>query len=70
MHAMDGADPTSAVRHSLVEVEAIGGEAGGIALTRSGKFGWAHNSREFAVAYLDDKMDAPRTFVRKSEESQ
>lgn len=53
---------------SLREVEAIGGEAGAIVLTPTGKSGWAHNSREFAVAFMTSEDNHPHVFLRKKDE--
>lgn len=53
---------------SLREVEAIGGEAGGIVLTSAGRSGWAHNSRDFAVAFMTSEDNNPHVFMRKKDE--
>lgn len=52
---------------ALKEVEAIGGEAGAIVLTATGVSGWAHNSREFAVAFMTSEDNHPHVFLRKKD---
>ncbi|ESY81103.1 asparaginase [Mesorhizobium sp. LNHC220B00] len=52
---------------ALNEVEAIGGEAGAIVLTATGMSGWAHNSREFAVAFMTSEDNHPHVFLRKKD---
>jgi L-asparaginase / beta-aspartyl-peptidase len=69
MLEFDAADPATPLREALREIEAIGGEAGAIALTRDGKFAWEHNSKDFAVAYQSSEMQEGRTFTNKAEEA-
>jgi beta-aspartyl-peptidase (threonine type) len=45
-----------------------GADGGGIGIRKDGRFGWAHNSPMFAVAYLDSEMDEPKVFLSKEEE--
>jgi beta-aspartyl-peptidase (threonine type) len=59
----DGLD--AALKNSLNQVAAIGGEAGAIALTPDGRFGWQHNSRDFAVALQSSHQHEPQAFTRK-----
>jgi beta-aspartyl-peptidase (threonine type) len=68
MHAFDKSNPESAIELSLKHVAEIGGEAGGIALTPEGQFGWLHNTREFAVGYQSSDMAGPCAFISKQEE--
>jgi L-asparaginase / beta-aspartyl-peptidase len=56
MHRLASDTPDAALAAALGEVQAIGGEAGGIILTREGQFAWQHNSRDFAVALLSSEM--------------
>jgi beta-aspartyl-peptidase (threonine type) len=66
MEALAGPSPSTALIKALQQVADIGGEAGGILLTRNGRFSWEHNSRDFAVAYLGSNMADPATCIRKS----
>ncbi|MER8447317.1 isoaspartyl peptidase/L-asparaginase family protein [Mesorhizobium sp. M1066] len=66
MHALaDG--PEQALETSIKELETIGGEAGGIVLTAAGLSGWAHNSREFAVAFMTSDDKNAHVFLRKED---
>ena len=38
------------------------------ALTPEGRFGWMHNSREFAVAHVSSEQPQPRVFLSKPDE--
>jgi len=68
MYALDDLSPREAVEASLAHLERIGGEAGGIAVTPDGRFGWAHNSEHFAVAYASSGDSSPKVYLSKSEE--
>jgi L-asparaginase / beta-aspartyl-peptidase len=68
MHQFDADDPDSSLDRGISHVAKIGGEAGGIALTPYGKFGWMHNSREFAVAYASSQGSEPHVYLSKKEE--
>lgn len=46
-----GRDPQAAVEAALVKLESVGGEAGLIALDRSGRLGWSHSGDQFAVGW-------------------
>ena len=67
IHSLGG-DPDAALYNALKEVEQIDGEAGGIVVTPSGQFGWAHNSREFPVAMIKESDPVGRFYLRKREE--
>ena len=69
MQAFETAEkrPVASVLH---HVRALGGEVGGVSMTPGGDIGWAHSSREFAVAYISSDDAAPHVYLRKSEESQ
>lgn len=69
MHALPFAAPDAALAGALEAVAAIGGEAGGIVLTRDGQLGWAHNSADFAVALASEETPSPRLFLNKAEEA-
>lgn len=68
MHALGTQGPDEALGLAIRHVAQIGGEAGGIALTPDGRFGWMHNSREFAVAHVSSDQPEPRVYLRKAEE--
>jgi beta-aspartyl-peptidase (threonine type) len=63
-----GQPPQAALKASLTHLERVGGEAGGIVLDHLGRVGWAHNSSNFAVAWITDSMDAPSVRLRQDEE--
>jgi L-asparaginase / beta-aspartyl-peptidase len=62
MFALDPAGPQVALEQSLLALERVGGEAGGIALDARGRFGCAHTSANFAVALASDRMQ-PRAAI-------
>jgi beta-aspartyl-peptidase (threonine type) len=68
MHGLEDLPPQDAVEASLLHLERVGGEAGGISLTPAGELGWAHNSEHFAVAYTSSADPAVRVYLTKSEE--
>jgi beta-aspartyl-peptidase (threonine type) len=63
-----GQPPQAALEASLTHLERVGGEAGGIVLDHLGRVGWAHNSSNFAVAWITDSMGAPSVRLRQDEE--
>jgi L-asparaginase / beta-aspartyl-peptidase len=64
-----GDTPQAAIGASLLRLERVGGEAGGIVLDRRGRVGWAHNSSHFAIGYITSAMDQPKVHLRKTEEN-
>ncbi|MBD1842239.1 isoaspartyl peptidase/L-asparaginase [Cyanobacteria bacterium FACHB-63] len=46
-------------------VSRVEGEAGCILLDPQGRIGWAHNSQDMAVAYMNEDLEQPATFTRK-----
>ncbi len=68
MHALDPDDPERAIGEAIGHVAELEAEAGGIVLTADGRFGWLHNSREFAVAYQSSAHAEPRVYLSKQEE--
>ena len=70
MHALGTDDPDGALDLALRHVSEIGGEAGGIVLTPDGRFGWMHNSREFAVAYVSSELPEPQVYISKAEQQE
>ncbi|MBD1822519.1 isoaspartyl peptidase/L-asparaginase [Cyanobacteria bacterium FACHB-DQ100] len=46
-------------------VSRVEGEAGCILLDSQGRIGWAHNSQDMAVAYMNEDLEQPATFTRK-----
>jgi beta-aspartyl-peptidase (threonine type) len=66
MQALDDTSPDDSLGRAIADVASINGEAGGILLTREGNFAWDHNSRDFAVALLNDQMPGPAFYTTKS----
>lgn len=67
-----GEQPEPAIAAALSELPEVGGQeadGGGIAITRDGRVGWAHNSPHFAVALIDERMNEPRVWLAKSEDT-
>ncbi|WP_028744938.1 isoaspartyl peptidase/L-asparaginase [Rhizobium mesoamericanum] len=56
-----------ALEAAPAHVERIGGEAGGIVLTPTEKFGWGHNREDFAVAFASSTHPDPQIYLRKGE---
>lgn len=48
-------------------INCVDGEAGCILLDRQGRIGWAHNSSDMAVAYMNEALDQPAFFSRKDQ---
>lgn len=57
----------TAVTSALPALQRVGGEAGIIAVDRSGRFGVAHNSDHFAVAAINSRMSCPVAGVHRDE---
>ncbi|OWV65501.1 asparaginase [Rhizobium sp. R339] len=69
MQALEDLSPDQAVEAALAHLERTGGQAGGIVLTPDGKFGWGHNSDDFAVAIASSASPVPKVYLRKGEAS-
>jgi L-asparaginase / beta-aspartyl-peptidase len=65
--AMEHRSPEASLREMLPRIVALGGDAGGIAIDRHGRVGWAHNSADFAVAWQDGPDAEPRVALRQNE---
>jgi beta-aspartyl-peptidase (threonine type) len=64
--------PEEAIRRAVAQLPGTGGaeaDGGGIAIRKDGRVGWAHNSPDFAVAYVTSEMNAPAAFLKKDEET-
>jgi beta-aspartyl-peptidase (threonine type) len=71
MQALEaGVDPRRAVQASLDKLARVGGEAGGVAIDRQGRIGFAHNSSHFAVAWVTEGMNVPSVYLRQDDESE
>ncbi|QDZ06791.1 asparaginase [Sphingomonas panacisoli] len=57
----------TAVVSALPALQRVGGEAGIIAIDRSGRFGVTHNSDHFAVAAINSRMPRPIAGVHRDE---
>jgi L-asparaginase / beta-aspartyl-peptidase len=70
MQALEaGMAAQGAVEAGMAHLARIGGEAGGIALDRHGRVGWAHNSSRFAVAWVKADMAVPSVRLTKNEKA-
>lgn len=52
-----GLDPAAATTSALERLDRVGGQAGLIALDRTGRPGWAYSSPDFAIAYVSSAHD-------------
>ena len=62
----------AAIARSLAKLPGVGGadgDGGAIGIGKDGRLAWAHNSPDFAVAYVASDMAAPRAYLRKHEET-
>jgi beta-aspartyl-peptidase (threonine type) len=66
--AIERLGPEAAIAKALSQMARVGGDAGAIAIDRHGRVGWWHNSPDFAVATIDQEMQAPFVWLRKEEE--
>ena len=67
----DGRDMETAIARGLEKLPGVGGasgDGGAIGIAKDGLLAWAHNSPDFAVAYVTSEMDEPRAYLRKDEE--
>lgn len=57
--------------HKVIDLlkQRVPGEAGCILLDRHGRIGWAYNSQDMAVAYMNETLQQPAVFLRKEEEA-
>jgi beta-aspartyl-peptidase (threonine type) len=61
--------PETALEKALAQLPRVGGDAGGIAISKDGRMGWSHNSPHFAVAMSASDFDEPRVWLHKNEEA-
>jgi isoaspartyl peptidase/L-asparaginase-like protein (Ntn-hydrolase superfamily) len=65
-----GQDPEHAITNAVAKLPGTGGasaDGGGIAITKDGCVGWAHNSPSFAVAFITSDMEAPEAWLSKED---
>jgi L-asparaginase / beta-aspartyl-peptidase len=67
---LNSVDPQTALEQSLKLLAFTGGEAGGIAIDRHGRIGWAHTSPHFAVAYATSADPRNRVFLERGEDQE
>lgn len=67
MRGLEHGDPDSAIQTALAQLTMIGGEAGAIALTPDGRFGWMHTSRDFVVAMASSAAPEPHVYLNQTE---
>jgi beta-aspartyl-peptidase (threonine type) len=70
MQQLNSIDPQTALEQALKSLGVTGGEAGGIAIDRHGRIGWAHNSPHFAVAYSTSADPRNRVFLERGEDQE
>jgi beta-aspartyl-peptidase (threonine type) len=68
MGALDRDGPEPAIAKALSQMSRVGGDAGGIAIDKSGRMGWWHNSPDFAVALIEPGMAEPGIWLKKEED--
>jgi beta-aspartyl-peptidase (threonine type) len=67
----DGQEMETAIERGLEKLPGVGGasgDGGAIGITKEGRLAWAHNSPDFAVAYVTAGMDEPKAYLKKDEE--
>jgi beta-aspartyl-peptidase (threonine type) len=69
MQSLEAAPPQAAIEGAIARLSRVGGEAGGIVLDHTGRVGWAHNSRHFAVGIATGADGRLRTYLSKDEEA-
>jgi len=67
LHLLNHFSPEEATRAVLRRLNAIGGEAGLIAITPDGRLYWDHNSPDFAVAWANAGEPAVKVQLRRGE---
>jgi L-asparaginase / beta-aspartyl-peptidase len=65
MHSLQALGPERAVFEAVSEMKRVGGDAGGVAIDRQGRMGWAHISPHFAVASIAEGDNGPGIWLRK-----
>jgi beta-aspartyl-peptidase (threonine type) len=68
MASIEREGPEKALEKALAQLPRVGGDAGGISISRDGQMGWTHNSPHFAVAMTASDMNEPRVWLHKDEE--
>jgi beta-aspartyl-peptidase (threonine type) len=60
--------PEQAAQRAIDSLKSrVKGEAGCILLDRQGRIGWAYNSQDMAVAYMNSELSEPAVFTRKEQ---
>lgn len=68
MASINSDGPELAVKKAVEQMPRVGGDAGGIAIDRTGRAGWWHNSPDFAVASVSGEQAEPKVWLRKHED--
>jgi beta-aspartyl-peptidase (threonine type) len=68
MGRMEADGPERAVLAAVRQMVRTGGDAGGVAIDKAGRIGWAHVSPYFAVAAIREGQDEPGIWLKKDEE--
>lgn len=64
---LNSGSPDLAIEEAVFKVGEIGGEAGGVAISAAGEFGWTHNSKHFAVAFCSSITPDEKVYLSKEE---
>ena len=67
MFQLAACGPEEAISLAIGALKRIGGEAGGIAISKGGDIGWTHNSEHFAVAWASSSDQELHCSLSKSE---
>lgn len=63
-----GNHPDDAAQQAIETlISRVEGEAGCILLDREGRIGWAYNSSDMAIAYMNESLQQPAFFTRKEQ---
>ncbi|WP_426955565.1 isoaspartyl peptidase/L-asparaginase family protein [Muricoccus radiodurans] len=68
VQGMETGGPQASMEAAIARLSRTGGEAGGIALDRMGRIGWAHNSQHFAVGIAREGGEL-RAFLHRDEDA-
>jgi beta-aspartyl-peptidase (threonine type) len=62
--------PEAAIARARSQMSRVGGDAGGIAIDKTGRIGWWHDRSDFAVALVAEDFAAPKMFLNKREDAE
>jgi isoaspartyl peptidase/L-asparaginase-like protein (Ntn-hydrolase superfamily) len=67
MLTMESLDPQNSLEKALEQMKRVGGEAGGIAISKNGQIGWSHTSKNFAVGLADSDNPEGAVYLSRVE---